>query len=117
LCNRFVDFVIRHDRKRVFIFATLQGEGAARLLPHALAGNDDTVVLLHDGVALVKSAAALKILGLMGPPWSVLTVLRIVPAAIRDRVYDAVARRRYAVFGKRRSCRTPTPEERSRFLH
>jgi len=116
LCNRFVDFVIRRDRKNVFMFSALQAEGAGRLVPDALAADDDTVVLLHDGETLVKSAAVLRILGLMGAPWSALTVFRIVPGAILDRVYDAVARRRHAVFGKREVCRVPTPEERSRFL-
>jgi len=111
-----VDFVIKRDRKHVFLFSALQAEGAGRLLPDALAGNDDTVVLLDDGEVLVKSTAVLRIVGLMGPPWSALTVFRIVPTAIRDRLYDAVARRRHAVFGKREVCRVPTPEERSRFL-
>jgi predicted DCC family thiol-disulfide oxidoreductase YuxK len=116
LCNRFVDFVIRRDRRRVFLFAPLQTESATRLLPGALAGSEDTVVVLQGGGVLVKSAAVLRILELMGLPWSALSVFRIVPGAILDRVYDAVARRRYSVFGKREVCRVPTPDERSRFL-
>ena len=116
LCNRFVDFVIKRDRKQVFLFAALQSDRAARLLPETLAGNDDTVVLLHEGATLVRSEAVLRIVGLMGLPWSALTAFRIVPGAILDRLYDAVARRRFSIFGRREVCRVPAPEERSRFL-
>jgi len=39
-----------------------------------------------------------------------------VPRFIRDRVYDAVAARRYRWFGRRDVCMVPTPELQKRFL-
>ena len=39
-----------------------------------------------------------------------------VPPRVRDAVYRYVAENRYRWFGKRETCRLPTPEERARFL-
>jgi predicted DCC family thiol-disulfide oxidoreductase YuxK len=43
-------------------------------------------------------------------------VLRGVPRALRDGVYDFVARNRYRWFGRSDTCLMPTPELASRFL-
>jgi predicted DCC family thiol-disulfide oxidoreductase YuxK len=45
-----------------------------------------------------------------------LFVFWLVPRPLRDLAYDFVARRRTRWFGRRSSCRVPTPEERGRFL-
>ena len=45
-----------------------------------------------------------------------LYALMVIPRPIRDAVYDWVARNRYRWFGKRESCRVPTPELLGRFL-
>jgi predicted DCC family thiol-disulfide oxidoreductase YuxK len=39
-----------------------------------------------------------------------------VPAPLRDVVYDWIASNRYDWFGKRDSCRMPSPELQERFL-
>jgi predicted DCC family thiol-disulfide oxidoreductase YuxK len=43
-------------------------------------------------------------------------LLRLIPRPIRKRGYDFVARHRYRWFGKKETCRLPTPDERARFL-
>jgi len=35
---------------------------------------------------------------------------------VRDFFYDLIAKNRYALFGKRETCRLPTPEERALFV-
>jgi len=45
-----------------------------------------------------------------------LSGLRIVPRALRDPLYELVARNRYRIAGRRNTCFVPTPEHRSRFL-
>lgn len=116
LCNGFVDFVLARDRARRYRFAPLQGEVAtARVGP---AGAVDPTTILHeeDGVFRDRSAAALRIVSGLGGAWCFVAVLGLVPRPIRDAVYDWVARNRYAWFGKRDTCRLPTPEERAVFL-
>ena len=53
----------------------------------------------------------------LGGGWRVLARLgSLVPVALADAVYDAVAKRRYRTFGKLESCPIPPPEWRARFI-
>jgi predicted DCC family thiol-disulfide oxidoreductase YuxK len=52
----------------------------------------------------------------LGWPWRALGVLLVLPRPLRDAAYDFVARRRYRWYGRRESCRMPTPALRARFL-
>lgn len=120
LCNRSVQFVIRHDRGKVFLFATLQGPFARKVLEGAgltpvIPGATGSVVLLYHDKVYTRSTAVLKTLGLLGWPWKVALIFYIVPVAVRDRVYDWVARNRYRWFGQRDTCMVPTPDLRARF--
>ena len=63
-----------------------------------------------------RSTAALRIITALGGIWRLAGLLRLVPRFLRDAVYDWVARNRYGWFGKRDSCRLPSPEERAVFL-
>ncbi len=118
LCNSSVDQMVRWDKKGVLKFASLQGETAKRLLPNpASAGNDpDTVLYLRGGQIHDRSTAILLSLKDIGGVWALLSVFLIVPKPLRDLVYRFVARIRYRVFGRRDTCRIPTPLERERIL-
>lgn len=116
LCNRFVDFVLTRDRRGLFRFAPLQGETARALLPESDWKLLDSVVLLSEQ-RYCKSAAALRIMAELGGGWAAAaTFLRIIPGPIRDAGYWAIAQSRYRLFGKKETCRMPTPSERARFL-
>lgn len=118
LCNRLVDFVIRHDRKRRYYrFASLQGETASRRLPPALIGPDlETIVLEQGGELRFRSDAILAILSGLGGAWRMAGALRIVPRPLRDWVYRWIAQNRFKWFGERESCRLASADERSLFL-
>jgi DNA-binding transcriptional LysR family regulator len=47
---------------------------------------------------------------------SSIAALWLVPQPVRDLGYFLIARHRYAIFGKKETCRLPSPAERSRFL-
>jgi predicted DCC family thiol-disulfide oxidoreductase YuxK len=118
LCNRFVDFVIRHDRNRRYRFASLQGETAhTRLPPSLTAPNPETIVLESGGELRFRSDAALAILTGLGGAWRAAAALRIFPRVARDWIYNWLARNRFRWFGRRDSCRVATIEERSLFLN
>jgi predicted DCC family thiol-disulfide oxidoreductase YuxK len=114
LCNAFVDFVIR--RNSDLRFSSLQGQTAAKTLPPQLVNDLPSVVLKHGDQVFTESTAALKILVQLNGLWFLMGVFLIVPKLLRDPVYRWIGRHRYAWFGKRETCRLPTPEERSRFL-
>ena len=116
-CSRWVRFVIGRDPEARFRFLPIQS-GQGRDLAARLGVNPDapeTNVVVMDGRALMKSDAALSVLGVLkGVRW--LGALRHVPRWMRDPLYDLIARNRYAIFGRTEACMVPGPEERARFL-
>ena len=117
LCNRFVDFVLPRDRRKRFLFSPLQGETAAARLDRADTERITSVVLLQDQKSYRKTAAVTRVLWGLGGVWAIFGgLLWIIPGPIRDVGYAPVAKLRYRLFGKKESCRLPTPEERARFL-
>lgn len=117
LCNSFVDLLFAEDRHGVLRVTALQGSTAQELLPAVLRqGNLTTVVYQRNGKTWTRSGAALRVLHDLGGIWKLGSVLLVVPAPLRNVVYDFVARNRIKWFGQKETCRMPTPEERSRFL-
>jgi predicted DCC family thiol-disulfide oxidoreductase YuxK len=121
LCNRTVDFVLREDRERTFLYAPLQGEtfqGIARYHPETV--NADSIFVLRRGPErenlLQKSDALLYILDNLPRYRWLAGIARIFPAIVRDIFYRMIAATRYRIWGKRDSCRLPTADERERFL-
>lgn len=117
-CNRWVDFLLRFDRRDVFRFAARQTESGALFsrqagLPEAGVGS---IVLVEQGIVRLRSAAVLRMLGLLGFPFSLTAIFRLIPSALRDVMYDWIARNRLKWFGRRQTCRLPAPAERHRFL-
>ena len=116
LCNRSVQFVIRHDAKKQFRFASLQS-AAGKVVLQSFGGRaPDSLILEYAGRYRVRSTAALYTLKFLGGAWSLLFVFIAVPPVLRDWIYDFISRHRYRWFGKRDQCMIPTPELRSRFL-
>ena len=116
LCNGFVDFVLARDRARRFRFAPLQGTTARARFGDPGDVDPTTILLEEEGTVFQRSTAALRIITALGGIWRLAGLLRLVPRFIRDAVYDWIARNRYGWFGKRDSCRLPSPEERAVFL-
>jgi predicted DCC family thiol-disulfide oxidoreductase YuxK len=124
LCNRSVQFILRHDRCAIFNFASLQSPIAQTILAGhgANPANLDTVYLVANynqpgEVLLSRSDAVADILRRLGGIWSFFgAVLRLIPRSLRDWGYNLVARNRYRIFGHYDTCPLPTPETRSRFL-
>ena len=116
LCNGFVDFVLARDRARSFRFAPLQGTTARARFGDPGDVDPTTILLEEEGTVFERSTAALRIITALGGIWRLAGLLRLVPRFIRDAVYDWIARNRYGWFGKRDSCRLPSPEERAVFL-
>ena len=116
LCNRSVDFIIRHDPRHVFSFTPLQGETAATVLPAQDTAHLDTLVLLDEKGLHYRSTAALRIAFRLGGALRLFSIFFAVPRFLRDPLYNLIAKNRYRIFGKKDSCRIPTTEERKFFL-
>ena len=123
LCNRLLQFVLAHDRREVFRFASLQSAVGQAVV--ARGGGDPLAVSTFYVVAdyqtpdarmFARSGAVLFVAGEVGWPWTAARVLGVVPKTILDRAYDFVARRRYRVFGRVERCLVARPEYRRRFV-
>lgn len=122
LCDRTVQTLLARDRRGRLRFATLQGETARQLriaypseFPQVL---ESLVFLDNTGPAprfLVRSRASFAIArevdSLRAWAW-----LSLLPRPLTDLGYRVLAALRYPLFGRRDTCRVPTPEEASRFL-
>jgi predicted DCC family thiol-disulfide oxidoreductase YuxK len=117
LCNGVVQFLLSRDPEARLRFAPLQSEaGQALLRRHGLPADVETVVLVEGDGAHTKSAAAIRIAELLGWPYRLARVGRLVPRGVRDRLYDVVADNRYDWFGRRERCTVPDEDVRDRFL-
>lgn len=124
LCVGAVRFLLQRDREARFMFASLDSPAARKLLdsceatPEVLESvrTGSTVALVRRGRLYIRSDAALHIARDLPLPWSSMTLLRVVPRFLRDRVYGAVASRRDQLGGRLDSCHVPEPADRARFL-
>jgi predicted DCC family thiol-disulfide oxidoreductase YuxK len=113
-----VNFIIRQDKKNVFLFAALQSESGRKLLDQYKIDwrANDSFVTIQNGKAYMKGNAALKLYNKLPWYWKWTQVFWIVPRFIRDGVYNFIAKNRYRWFGKKEECMIPTTEMKQKFL-
>ncbi len=118
LCNGAVNFIISRDKNSQFKFSSLQSSFASQQLASYLPGSQlpDSIVYLEEGKVYFKSAAAFEIARKLGGSWKFFLIFKILPRSFTDALYDLIARNRYSWFGRRDTCRVPTPELKARFL-
>jgi predicted DCC family thiol-disulfide oxidoreductase YuxK len=118
LCNRSVQFIIKRDKKKLFRFASLQGETGQEILRRFGLPADDlnSFIFLENDKIYTRSTGALRMLKALGGGWKLLYGFIIVPRFIRDAVYNWIARNRYKWYGKKDECMIPTPALKERFL-
>jgi len=118
LCNASVAWVIEHDRRGAFQFASLQSAAgrAAIAAANGPATLPDSMVLIDGDGVHTQSEAVIRIANRLGFPWKLARLGYLLPRPVRDWAYNTIARNRYPWFGRRESCLVPTPELRARFL-
>jgi len=118
LCSRWAHFVLKHDTDKRFRLLAAQSElGEALYTHYGLKADDyETNLLVIDGGVRTKSDGTLAMFGILGAPWSVMQVFRIVPGFIRDPFYNLIARNRLKWFGQRDICFLPPPGSEDQFL-
>ena len=111
LCSSWVRKVIARDDAGLFRFVTVQSPSGRRLAEEL--GIDpefpQTNAVVIGGMAYFKSDAVLEIARRLRGLWW-LNAFRPLPKTLRDRLYDVIARNRYAWFGRNESCLVPTPD-------
>ena len=122
-CNKSVQLILTRDRRGTMRFAALQSDfGKAVIARHPELQGVDSVVVLETSPAtgaeriFVRSTAAMKLAAYLGGFWKLFLAFRVLPAPLRDYLYDTFARNRYRLFGKYDTCLLPPPEVRARFI-
>jgi len=118
LCSAWVQFLLKHDTRKVFRFASIQSDaGQDFLRAEGLSVTNLETLLLVDGKRTYQhTGAILRVLHQLGWPWRLLWLGWLIPAPARDAVYRLAARNRYRIFGRREACFLPRPAEAWRFL-
>jgi predicted DCC family thiol-disulfide oxidoreductase YuxK len=117
-CSSTVQFILKHEKNKDLFFASLQSETGIELLNRYQIdpAKTDSLVLIEDEKAYIKSSAALRVSKRLKGLYPALFLFMIVPAFLRNWVYDLIARNRYKWFGKSDSCMLPDPSVKQRFL-
>ena len=110
LCNGFVGFLMKQNKKPKFRFVITQSDEGKRLfeqfqLPKL--ENPESVIFISGDNAFQKSDAALQIIKRLDWKYNWFYGFKILPKFLRDAIYDLIARNRYKVFGKKDNCEIP----------
>lgn len=111
LCNKYVNLVIRNSKKNEFKFVSMKSaKGAAKL--KSINNELDlkqTIILIEKTSVKTKSDAIIAIISKLKFPYSLLTVIKIIPKFLLDKAYNIIALNRYKLFGKNNNCKMKNP--------
>jgi predicted DCC family thiol-disulfide oxidoreductase YuxK len=118
LCHSSVQFVLKHEKKQELYFTSLQSKIGLEILKYYNIDTNsiDSLVLIEKNKAYIKSTAALTLAKHLKGLYKFGYIFIIVPAFIRNWVYDYIAKNRYKWFGKKDSCIVPDENLAKRFL-
>ncbi|MEC6797050.1 DCC1-like thiol-disulfide oxidoreductase family protein [Photobacterium sp. S4TG1] len=118
LCERSVLFIINRDPQKLFSFCSAQSAVGMYLQQkyQINALEDETVILIADGVVFERSNAIFEITKRLGGKWRWVRLLKYIPVFIRDFIYKKIAQNRYVLFGKANQCLLPSHDISDRFI-
>lgn len=117
ICNGYVNFLIKRDKAFKFKFSPLQSSAGHHISKSLkIEGEPQYIIVLSKRKVYTKSNAIVRILRDLGGFWSIFLILIIVPGVIRNKIYNIIAKNRYAWFGKMDSCMIPSEKDKERFI-
>ena len=103
LCNYFIQFILKVDKKAHFKVTNLQSDFTKTKYPEVLAV-DSVAVILENGKILQKSKAVFYILQKTKVLPLVRILIYVLPTFFSNIIYDFIALIRYKLFGKYTYC-------------
>ncbi|PTN10095.1 thiol-disulfide oxidoreductase DCC family protein [Mangrovibacterium marinum] len=117
LCSGLVQYILRHDPKARFLFCSLNSPTGRKLrADYQIADSVDSVVLIEGDQAYLYADAVFRIAAALGGVHRIFTIGRFLPRRWNKAIYRWIAARRYAWFGRRKSCFVPDAKMQERFL-
>ena len=100
LCNQAILFFLKHEKNKKLHFISIESELGISIKNYfEINTKTDSMILIKNHDAFIKSCAALRLTKYMKGGWPLLIVLVIIPPFIRNFFYDLIARRRKKWFG------------------
>lgn len=116
-CNRSVLFLLKHERGARVHFVPLESEAGKTLRSYfEIDPAVDSIILIRDHSAFIKSCAALRLTQYMKGLWPLLSVLVIIPPFLRNPVYSFIAKHRMRIFGRVQTCALLKDVDASRII-
>ena len=124
-CDNIVQFLLKHDTHKKFIFAPLQGLTAEKLLSKEYPQYKElkTLVLVEDysteeQKTYTEGKASFRILWLLGGFWSFIGWINFLPSFLYNFGYRIVANNRSFLSGLffRKECKINSRDDQARFL-
>jgi len=117
-CNRTINIILKHDKDSYFQFAPSQSNAGIDILQQFDLDQkaSASVILIDNEKVYTKTDAVVQIATHLNGWPKLFRLIKFIPKPIRDFGYDLIAKNRYALFGKRATCRIPEASERNRFL-
>jgi predicted DCC family thiol-disulfide oxidoreductase YuxK len=116
-CNKSIQFFLKREKNKNMHFVPLESEIGKQLKTYfEIKPNVDSVILIKDYNAFIKSCAALRLTLYMKNAWPLMMVFVIIPPFIRNMFYNLIAKNRMRFFGRVQSCELLAKEDKTRFL-
>lgn len=117
-CNKSIQFLLKREKNKRLHFAPLQSEVGQVLRNYfEIGAKTDSIILIKNHSAYIKSCAALRLTLYMKGLWPAMMVFVIIPPFLRNLVYDFIAKRRMKWYGRVENCALLTREDQGRFLN
>ena len=114
ICNFFIRFLLKINKKRTLFFSPLQGETFKKLLTEDY--HLQTIVFYQNQKTYTLSEAVIRILMTSTPMFKFLFLFLLIPKVLRDFLYKIISRFRYKIFGQYQQCPMPDDKVKERFL-
>ncbi|MBU1011731.1 MAG: DUF393 domain-containing protein [Bacteroidetes bacterium] len=105
LCSNTIQLLNWLDKGDKLTFIGLSN-GISGKIPKDLLSMD-SIIVFQNGQYFVKTSAIFQIIKYLGGFLRIFFIFKIIPVKQLDMLYDFVARSRYRMFGKRKSCYLP----------
>lgn len=115
LCNKTVQVLLKADIKQRLKFAGLSSSVGREVLER-FSIDSDSVVLYYKGKTYIKSNAFFVMARILGFPYSLFLVFKIIPVRIADIIYDWIAKNRINWFGRTDQCLIPQKKYTDRII-
>ncbi|MBS1651318.1 MAG: DUF393 domain-containing protein [Bacteroidetes bacterium] len=117
-CNKIILFFLKYESSKTMHFVSLKSESGKKLKQYfEINASIDSIILIKNYSAYIKSCAALRLALYLKGIWKLLIVFIIIPPFIRNFVYDIIAKHRKKIIQHSTNCEMLSPKDAQRFIH